>query len=408
MNKQELYELKMKLISMINNPESVARIVASLESDKEKLDWIYSSRNPKGKATVIASLGISDDEKIKLLRLLLSPKDKAIVVASLESDDKKIELLDRIRGNTEYPQARVIESLKSDDLKIACLSGIENVRVRAKIIASLQSDENKVELIRTIQDESLQGLIISSIRTREIKEKLIQLLTSENIKKGLREKIEEELVGKSEEEIVRYIRAQRARSRQGRIIARCITREELQYAMFKECRVRSGTEEHSRSVYYLQSVGLLGKSDDDKIAHIVGIADAQQKYHVSEVLESLSGDGLKKIIEQYSEIYRACIQRSGPIQLARMIEQVVSIVPEEKKKSPLEEMSMDELQGLGDKIGQEIEQIKERFNQDEGIRRKRLIATIEGQMGELESLKRELASLEAQVQLEKSKEGIGK
>lgn len=206
-----------------------AKLIASLKSDEKKIQLMqdiglyYESDY----SHIIASL-VSDEKKVELLEQTTESSNKAIIISSLSTDEKKLELLD---GLEEIDKMRVILSLEGDEKKLELLDKVSSeeykeVReqlisihghlswakfssekkhaelieeLKFEIICSLSSDDKKMELLPTLGKWGHQARVVEGIKSAEIKTKFLEQLPKKQKYREGRKVIKESINGDKRE-----------------------------------------------------------------------------------------------------------------------------------------------------------------------------------------------------------------
>ena len=196
-------EEKVNLVKKIKqNTTFVTYIICSIKEDSIKIELLkYINISDLQRIQIIKSFK-SDDEKIRALDLV--PEEHlSIVITSIKSDEKKIELLSKLKDELDI--VYVAKSIKSDSKKIECLEYVTKEKSKTEIIMSLkdeglkvsvlsqiQNEQERLEVIKTIQDDSLLIKALSYLKGESYRARVILRLENDDDKIKLLEDIKKD------------------------------------------------------------------------------------------------------------------------------------------------------------------------------------------------------------------------
>ncbi len=172
--KQELdLDELIEILKKTELPLEKSEIIARLNSDQKKLELLEKFPDVR-KAIVIASLS-SEEKKIQLLDELKYEGDKVLVIISLreETREKFLHIL------SESAKSKVILSFKDDEKKVKLLKTLERDSNKASVIMRLKNI--RMDLIVKLDDRAKLQIFFGS-QSPELRKKLISIIYDEDYK----------------------------------------------------------------------------------------------------------------------------------------------------------------------------------------------------------------------------------
>ena len=173
--------LKLKMIEEIHE-EDRGKIIATIESDDLKLNYIIHNREDQYNNFIIAKSIKLDNLKVKLLGLF-NEFDKVNIIVTMKSDDMKIDAMKRYL--TYFSQREVVESISSIEKKIEAVEFLKFPTDQEEVLKNLkiETDDQRLRLINILHDERLATVLIEGIENIKRKITAIESIKDETYKK---------------------------------------------------------------------------------------------------------------------------------------------------------------------------------------------------------------------------------
>ena len=174
-------ELKLKMIEEIHE-EDRGKIIATIESDDLKLNYIIHNREDHYNNFIIAKSIKLDNFKEALLGLF-NEFDKVNIIVTMKSDDMKIDAMKRYL--TYFSQREVVESISSIEKKIEAVEFLKFPTDQEEVLKNLkiETDDQRLRLINILHDERLATVLIEGIENIKRKITAIESIKDETYKK---------------------------------------------------------------------------------------------------------------------------------------------------------------------------------------------------------------------------------
>lgn len=173
MDKKELLEA----IANATYEGTRAELIASLDDDTLKEEFLETIMEENNRSTIIASL-TEDKDKKTWLQKIKSWDSRAIIIASLTNDQDKKELIETVSDDDW--KCEVAKTFIEDEDKIAFLKSVSaEPSSVTKVILSLKSASAKIDLLISVTTPECRTEIIQSIlanATEEEKGKLLEAI----------------------------------------------------------------------------------------------------------------------------------------------------------------------------------------------------------------------------------------
>lgn len=180
-------KLKLQMIDKLTDGDK-ANLVASLQSDDLKLDYLRNMKQWDYKKVDIAKSIKSDVLKMQALSLFEDNDDykKRDIIITMKSDENKLEAM---KQHIKEPSCfrEILESLSLDKNKIANLNLLSSSYDKQKVLESItiENDEQRLSIVTSVKDDYLAIKIIEKIEDAEKRIQALDLLNSEEYKKDI-------------------------------------------------------------------------------------------------------------------------------------------------------------------------------------------------------------------------------